>query len=162
MKIRLYAAIAGASLAVFLAGSAFAKDGVRDSLSRHARHVHAHIAWRHDTRRGQLDREYAQSFYDYRSASSVREVFMGMPPDGRFGRHGGRRERRYGAAVENLQGDFDGGVGYGTDGAMSFTDGYGQVHFYTGDFARHPGFGQGRRFGPRPGFSFRQGSPRGR
>jgi hypothetical protein len=42
------------------------------------------------------------------------------------------RERR--EVVENLRGDFTGGVGYGPDGGASFVDGYGQRHYFVGSF----------------------------
>jgi hypothetical protein len=156
MKIHLLAVLAGASL--LLAAPVLAKPARETHMhvsAHHARHVHA-------------DRRYAQSYYDYRSASSVRESFRDGPSrDWREARghwQGGYREQRDGLVVENLRGDFNGGVGYGTDGDLSFTDGYGQVHFFTGSFAPRPGFGPNRfgphRFGPRqfgPGHGFTRG-----
>jgi hypothetical protein len=40
---------------------------------------------------------------------------------------------RKGRVVENLRGDFTGGVGYGANG-NAFVDGYGQTHFFVGGF----------------------------
>ena len=57
--MKLFAVLAGASLALLMVGPAAAKP---------ARHVH-HAAGRH----------YAQFTYDYRSASPVREEFIGAP-----------------------------------------------------------------------------------
>jgi hypothetical protein len=145
--------IAGASLVALLAGPALAKD---------ARPAHPHRTPSHAVHHRRADLEYAQSYYDYRSASSVREEFLDGPRCGRFDRYGDRRDRHDGLVVENLRGDFDGGVGYGADGGMSFTDGYGQVHFFTGGFAPRFGFRPGHRFVPRPGVDFRPGPPRGR
>jgi hypothetical protein len=149
---RLYVMVAGASLTVLLSGPALAKTAppVPSRVASHA--VHHRRA----------DLQYAQSYYDYRSASSVREEFADAPCYGRFDRFGDRRERHDGFVVENLQGDFNGGVGTGADGAMSFTDGYGQVHFFTGNFAPRFGMSPGRRFAPRPGTNFRPGFSRGR
>lgn len=80
------------------------------------------------------DVKYAQSYYDYHSASSVREAFESAP---RRAWHEGHRGYRHdfaerGQVVESLRGDFTGGVGYGTNGDVGFVDGYGQVHFYSG------------------------------
>ena len=151
MKIRLYALLAG--LAIVLAGPAAAKP------------VHHHAKAAH---RNHIDRQYAQSYYDYRSASSVREEFIDTP-GGRwmsasredyFGDAGDYRERQGGLVVENLRGDFTGGVGYGTDGdAASFVDGFGQTHFFVGSFRRMPH--RPGHFGPMPGPRFGQGFHRG-
>jgi hypothetical protein len=129
VKIRLYAVLAGASLAVLLAGPATAKS------------VHHH-AKAHAARRGHGDRHYAQSYYDYRSASFVREEFADAPRGhwmrawrDRYDDRSDYRESRDGLVVENLRGDFTGGVGYGTDGgAAGFVDGFGQRHFFVGNF----------------------------
>ncbi len=156
MKIRLYAVLAGASLAVLLASPALAK---------HPKPVRTHRA-AHAVHHGEAGRRYAQSYYDYRSSSLVREEFidaprrpwMEAPHDGRFGRYDGYRDGRDGLVVENLRGDFTGGVGYGADGdAASFVDGYGQRHFFVGNF-RGMLHGPGR-FGPPPrvGQGFRRG-----
>ncbi len=140
-------------LAVLLAGPALAKD---------ARPAHPHRGTSQAVHHRRADLEYARSYYDYRSASSVREEFVDVPRYGRFDRYGDRHDGHDGLVVENLQGDFNGGVGYGADGAMSFTDGYGQVHFFTGGFAPRFGFRPGHRLAPRPGANFRPGFPRGR
>jgi hypothetical protein len=151
VKIGVCAVIAGISFAVLLADPASAKkaEPAQHGPSHAVRHRHA-------------DLEYAQSHYDYRSASSVREEFADAPGCSRFDRYGDRREWHDGLVVENLRGDFNGGVGAGADGAMSFTDGYGQVHFFTGNFARGFGMGAARRFVPRPGVGMRPSAPRGR
>lgn len=127
MRIGIYAAMAGGALALLISAPAMAKS------ARPAHHAPVHSA---KTHRAQPDRQYAKSHYNYRSASVVREAFTGVP-------HGMRswRERHYGGyayeerhdsrVVENLRGDFTGGVGYGADG---FVDGYGQTHFYVGSF----------------------------
>lgn len=153
MNFRLYVMVAGASLGILLAAPALAKD---------PKPAHPHRAASHAVHHRRADLEYARSYYDYRSASSVREEFADAPCYGRLDRYGDRRDRHDGLVVENLQGDFNGGVGYGADGATSFTDGYGQVHFFTGGFAPRFGFRPGHRFAPRPGVDFRSGFPRGR
>ena len=100
------------------------------------------------------DVRYAQGFYDYRAASAVREEFRDGARarryrDGRFERRDFYRARHDGMVVRTLNsGDFSGGVGYGLNGDVpSFTDGYGQTHFFVGSFRR-----MAPRFGaPRPG-----------
>ena len=142
MTIRRYAALA-LCFSVLTAGSAVAKT------ARHPHHATRHTIHRSDVR-------YAQGFYDYRAASPVREEFQDGPRarwhrEGRFDRDF-HREQREGMVVENLRsGDFTGGVGYGLNGDVpSFTDGYGQTHFFVGSFRRMP---PGARFGaPRPAF----------
>ena len=101
-----------------------------------------HHASRHASHRG-ADVRYAQSHYDYRSASSVREEFLDAPPTGWY------RDRDFGwrefhhhwreeTVVEDLKGDFTGGVGYGVNGDVpSFVDGFGQTHFFVGGFRRN-------------------------
>ena len=154
MKIRLYALLAGASFAMLLTGPATAKP---------FHHLKAHSA-----HRGRIDRSYAQSAYDYRSASAVYEEFRDAPRghwmrasrQGYFGDAGDYRERREGLVVENLRDDFTGGVGYGADGgAASFVDGFGQTHFFVGSFRQMPH--RPGRFGPVPGPRFGQGFHRG-
>jgi hypothetical protein len=150
VRIRLYAGLA--SLAILLAGPATAKP------------VHHHVK-AHAARRGPIDWHYAQSYYDYQSASVVREEFsnaprgrwMGASRDRYFGRADDYRERRDGIVVENLRGDFTGGVGYGADGgAASFVDGYGQTHFFVGSFRQMNRLPHGpyvpNRFAPSQGF----------
>jgi hypothetical protein len=115
VKIRLCVALAG--VALVLTGPVMAKS------VRHAHHAHS-------------ERRTAQPHYDYRSASLVREEFIDAPRgrwmrssrDTSFDRYA-YRER--GEVVENLRGDFTGGVGYGADG---FVDGYGQTHYFVGGF----------------------------
>ncbi|HEY4274018.1 MAG TPA: hypothetical protein VGM68_00920 [Rhizomicrobium sp.] len=77
-----------------------------------------------------------RSHYSYALAHSVREGFREMPQ----GRYHSREDfyaaresyyRQSGEIVENLRGDFTGGVGAGAD---AFIDGYGQTHFYVGSF----------------------------
>jgi hypothetical protein len=151
VKIRLYAIFAGAALAVLLAGPATAKT-MHHPLKAHA------------ARRDHSGRHYAQSFYDYRSASAVREEFIDAPRghwmdasrDGYDGEYD-YRDRRDGLVVENLRGDFTGGVGYGADGgAASFVDGYGQTHFFVGSFRQMNRLPHGpfmpNRFAPSQGF----------
>ncbi|MES2292843.1 MAG: hypothetical protein V4527_06055 [Pseudomonadota bacterium] len=151
MKIRLCAVLAGASLAILLAGPAAAK-AVHHPSKAHAAH------------RDHSGRHYVQSFYDYRSASFVREEFIDAPRgrwmdasrDGYDGRYD-FRDRRDGRVVENLRGDFTGGVGYGADGgAASFVDGYGQTHFFVGSFRQMNRLPHGpyrpNRFAPSQGF----------
>lgn len=172
MKTQLLAVLAGASL--LLAAPALAKP---------ARDTHAHVSAHHG-HRGHADLRYAQSYYNYQSASSVRESFWDGPAHGWREASRGRwqagtdayRGQQEGLVVENLQGDFNGGVGYGADGDLSFTDGFGQVHFFTGSFAPRTGFGPHRfgfrQFGPRqfgmrpsgmrPGFGAGRGFARGR
>lgn len=116
MRIGFYAALAG--MALLLNGPATAKPT----------HPHAKM------HRVHTGRHYAQSHYDYRSASVVREEFSDAPRGYwmRHARHsGGYEERHDRRVVENLRGDFTGGVGYGANG---FVDGYGQTHFYVGSF----------------------------
>ena len=106
------------------------------------------------------DVQYAQSHYDYRSASSVREAFDHAPShakfwpghDGHPGHHSFHSARRGDRVVEHLTGDFTGGVGYGTNGDVGFVDGYGQIHFYAGFQPRIP-FGRPVR----PGMTFGHG-----
>jgi hypothetical protein len=139
VRFHLYAALAGAGLALLLADPAMAKP---------VRH-HAH--------RTHTDRHIAQSHYDYRSASAVREEFIDAPrghwmrPDHHFDAYA-YEERYEGRVVENLRGDFTGGVGYGADGG-AFVDGYGQTHFFVGSFRRMNRLPHGpytpNRFGPR-------------
>ncbi|MEO7053950.1 MAG: hypothetical protein ABI191_03160 [Rhizomicrobium sp.] len=107
----------GVGLALLLIGPATAKT---------ARHIHRTHGERHS----------AQSHYDYRSASPVREEFADAPRGMRPSRDGYFEERFYREqreVVENLRGDFTGGVGYGTDGG-AFVDGYGQAHYFVGSF----------------------------
>src|SRR5262249_34990824 len=108
-----------------------------------------------------VDVRYAQGFYDYRAASTVREEFRDGPRwsrDERFDRHDFYNERYDSRVVETLRsGDFTGGVGYGLNGDVpSFVDGFGQTHFFVGSFRRLapvPGrFGAQRFGGPRGGF----------
>lgn len=122
MRIGIYAALAAAAL--LLSGPAMAKPA-------HPR------AKTHPVR---TDRHHAQSHYDYRSASIVREEFRDVPrghwmrPSHAY-RSGGYtyEEQRDSRVVENLRGDFTGGVGYGANGD-AFVDGYGQTHFFVGSF----------------------------
>ena len=84
----------------------------------------------------------ARSHYNYALAHPVREGFREMPRDRYYGREDfyAARESTYreegqmevGQVVENLRGDFTGGVGYG--GGDTFIDGYGQTHFFVGSF----------------------------
>ena len=133
MAARFYAALA---LGVLLAGPALAKP------------THpVHHAARHAAHRA-ADLRYAQSFYDYRSASAVRDEFYD--------------QRREGMVVENLRsGDFTGGVGYGANGDVpGFVDGFGQTHFFVGNFRRMAPlgrFGMPRFGGPRFGQGFHGG-----
>ena len=120
MRMGFYVALAGAGLALLLSGPVVAK-----SAHHHAPRAHA-------------DRHIAQSTYNYRSASLVREEFIDAPR-GHWARPAWGRhfddyayEERYDSrVVENLRGDFTGGVGYGAD---AFVDGYGQTHFFVGGF----------------------------
>jgi len=122
MRIGFYAVLAGSALAFLLGGMAMAKSVPP------AHHAKAH--------RPQADRRYAQSYYNYRSASAVREEFIDAPRGRRMRpSYGGYayEERRDGRVVENLRGDFTGGVGYGVNG-NAFVDGYGQTHYFVGSF----------------------------
>jgi hypothetical protein len=125
VKIPLHFIAAGACLCLLLAAPVTAKP---------ARHGHPAMAQRTDNNHS--GRDYAQSFYNYRSQSVVREEFRD-DADGRWmhtrrDRHDwAYRERRDGLVIENLRGGFSGGVGYGEDG---FTDGYGQTHYFVGSF----------------------------
>ncbi|MES2255852.1 MAG: hypothetical protein V4559_12530 [Pseudomonadota bacterium] len=120
MRNRFSVAI-GVGLALLLIGPAMAKP---------ARHAHRAHGERHST----------QPYYDYRSAGAVREEFADAPRgrwmrssrDGYFEEHVYRERRE---VVENLRGDFTGGVGYGADGG-AFVDGYGQAHYFVGSFRR--------------------------
>jgi hypothetical protein len=110
-------------LALLLIGPAMAKT------TRHGHHAAS-----------QRERHYAQSYYDYRSASLVREEFADAPRGpwmapsrDEYFEEGFYQEQRDSRVVENLRGDFTGGVGYGADG---FVDGYGQTHFFVGSFRR--------------------------
>jgi hypothetical protein len=144
VTIRFHAALA-LGLGILLAAPAFAKPA-------HPNH--------HATRHRGADVRYAQSFYNYRSASEVREEFREGPRssrrhDGHFGRGDFYRRGRDAMVVENLRtGDFTGGVGYGANGDVPyFVDGYGQSHFFVGGFRRMAPTG---RFGaPRFGGGFR-------
>jgi hypothetical protein len=126
VKIRLYAVLA--SLTLLLAGPAMAKP--------------VHHAKAHAVHRRHINRHSAQSRYDYRTADVVREEFADGPRGRRImasrDRYDGSadyRSQQDGLVVENLRGDFTGGVGYGTDGsAASFVDGFGQRHFFVGSF----------------------------
>ena len=155
MIVRVYAALA-LSFTLLSAGFAEAKTTAP-----------VHHAKRHAAHRS-VDVRYAQGFYDYRAAGAVHEAFR----DSRGGdwyrdRHFHGRdfraqefygERRGGMVVENLSsGDFSGGVGYGLNGDVpSFVDGFGQTHFFVGNFRRMapvPGrFGAPHFGGPRGGF----------
>jgi hypothetical protein len=159
VKIHRLAILAGAGFAMLLAGPALAKPVHAHAPAHRVHHAHAGL-------------RYAQSYYNYQSASSVRESFRDGPtrswrqaPRGRW-QGGAYRGRQDDLVVENLRGDFNGGVGYGTDGDLSFTDGYGQIHFFTGSFAHRAGFGSHRfgpqRFGMQPGFTPGRGFARGR
>lgn len=136
VRIGFCAALAG--VALLLSGPAMAKPARPQAKAAHRMHA---------------DRHHAQSHYDYRSASIVREEFIDAPrgqwmrPAHHFG---GYEERRDGSVVENLRGDFTGGVGYGADG---FVDGYGQTHYFVGSF---------RGMNPLPHGPYLPGGPRGR
>lgn len=147
MRIGFYAVLAGTGLALLMSGAATAK-------SAHPTH---HIKVRHaKVHRLPADRAYAQSTYNYRSASLVREEFVDVPrgywirPAHGFGRYEERQSD--GRVVENLRGDFTGGVGYGATGD-AFVDGYGQTHFFVGSFRGMNPLPHGpylpNRFGPR-------------
>lgn len=104
----------------------------------------------------------ARSHYNYALAHPVREGFREAPGDRTFrsadfyaARESYYREDSYyrqsGPVVEDLRGDFTGGVGYGGSGDY-FVDGYGQTHFFVGPFRSmsrlpHGPYGP-RRFGP--------------
>ena len=147
MRIGFYAALAGGALALLLSGPAMAKP------TRHVHHT--------KTVRPHSDRQYVQSHYNYRSASVVREEFIDAPR-GRWMRPWRERhydgyayeERRDSRIVENLHGDFTGGVGYGANG-NAFVDGYGQTHFFVGGFRGMNPLPHGPYMPNRPG-------PRGR
>lgn len=117
MRIRFYAVLGSAALALLMSGPAMAKP---------AHHAKPH--------RVQSGRHYAQSHYSYRSASVVREAFADAPrgrwmrPPRHFDEYAYEARRE---VLENLRGDFTGGVGYGADG---FMDGYGQMHYFVGSF----------------------------
>jgi hypothetical protein len=105
--------------------------------------------------RQRADVRYAQGLYDYRASAEVREEFRDGPrTDWRRQDRYSRREfhrGREGMVIENLRSsDFTGGVGYGLNGDVpGFVDGYGQTHFFVGNFrAMRPGAGFGV---PRPG-----------
>jgi hypothetical protein len=139
MRNGFHAALA--TVALLLIGPAMAKP------------VHpAHTIKAHaKSHRMSADRRYAQSFYNYRSSSLVREEFIDMPR--RPAHHVSRyEERRDSHVVENLSGDFTGGVGYGANGD-AFVDGYGQTHFFVGSFRGMNPLPHGpytpNRFGPR-------------
>ena len=147
MRLSFYAALAGAGLALLMSGAATAKP---QHPTHHvkARHAAAH--------RMHTDRHYAQSYYNYRSTSVVREEFIDAPRgywarpwrerSGGYAYEEGRDNR----VVENLRGDFTGGVGYGADG---FMDGYGQMHYFVGNF---------RGMNPLPHGPYTPSRPRGR
>lgn len=142
MRIGFYAALAG--LALLLCAPATAKPAhpAHHSKANHAKAQHAKPS------RAHADRHYAQSYYHYRSASLVREEFREAPrghwmrPEHRSGGYG-NRER-----VENLRGDFTGGVGYGANG---FVDGYGQTHYFVGSFRGMNSLPHGPYLPNRPG-----------
>ena len=142
MAIRCLAVMAG--LIALLVQPALAKP------AQHGHHVSHRAASRH------ADVRYAQAYYDYRSASTVREEFADggrWRDEGRFARREFFRDRQEGRVVENLRGDFTGGVGYGANGDVpAFVDGYGQTHFFVGSFRQNAPAG---RFGaPRFGRGF--------
>ncbi len=141
MPIR-FLGVTAMGLGLLLAGPALAKPAHHGHHpARHSIHRSAH--------RG-ADVRYAQSRYDYHSAGAVREEFSDGPRaqfrhEGRFDRGDFYRGRREGQVVENLRGDFTGGVGYGSNGDVpSFVDGYGQTHFFVGSFRP---MAPGARFG---------------
>ena len=147
MKIRLYAVVA--SVALLLAGPAMAKS-VHHHAKPHAGHRHL------------MSRHSAQSYYNYRAADVVREEFADGPRGrwmrasrDRYDRGTDDRGQRDGLVVENLRGDFTGGVGYGADG---FVDGYGQTHFFVGSFRQMNRLPRGpfmpHRFAPSRGRGF--------
>jgi hypothetical protein len=114
VKIRLYAVLA--SLTLLLTAPAMAKP-----TPHHSKHHSARL------------------HYDYRTADSVREEFAHAQRGHwmresreRYDSRYDYRERR--EVVENLRGDFTGGVGYGADGGAGFVDGYGQTHYFVGSF----------------------------
>ncbi len=119
MKFRLYAVLASASLALLLTVPAMAAPAQHHAkVPHHSKHHSARL------------------HYDYRTADSVREEFADAPRGHwmresreRYDSRYDFRERR--EVVDNLRGDFTGGVGYGTDG---FVDGYGQTHYFVGSF----------------------------
>ena len=126
MTSRLFAVLMGAGLAM-----------VSPASAKPVHHGVRHVS------HGGADVRYAQSYYDYRSASSVREEFLGMPRMGwhryrDFGWRDFHRGWREGTVVEDLKGDFTGGVGYGANGdEPGFVDGFGQTHFFVGGFRRN-------------------------
>ena len=102
----------------------------------------------------------ARLHYDYRIADLVREEFADAPREHwmresreRYDSRYDYRERR--EVIENLRGDFTGGVGYGADG---FVDGYGQRHFFVGSFRQMNRMPRGpfmpHRFAPSRGRGF--------
>jgi hypothetical protein len=118
-------AVVAIGLALLLISPAMAKT------AHHGHHTTSHS-----------ERHYAQSYYDYRSASLVREEFADAPrgrwmapPQDEYFEERFYQERRDSRVVENLRSDFTGGVGYGADGG-GFVDGYGQTHFFVGSFRR--------------------------
>jgi hypothetical protein len=144
VNIRFYAVLAGASLALLLTVPAMAAPA-----QHHAKAAH-HFKHRSVRLR-----------YDYRAADSVREEFADAPR-GHWMRES-REESRYDyrerrEVVENLRGDFTGGVGYGADGGAGFVDGYGQTHFFVGSFRQMNRMPRGpfmpHRFAPSHGRGF--------
>ena len=89
-------------------------------------------------------RQYAQSYYDYRSSSTVTETMERQAPrHGRMDRDDAG-SRFYGEAtahssygqseqqVELDSRDFSGGVGYGTDGGAGYGYSYGRIYSHGG------------------------------
>ena len=141
MTIRFCAALAFSATVLMVGGAAAKPAHPVHHKPRHAIH--------------RVDVRYAQGFYDYRAAGAVHEEFRDGPRTGwrrGFEHRDFYSEQRESRVVENLRSsDFTGGVGYGVNGDVpGFVDGFGQTHFFVGDFRRmapRPGFGA-----PRPGF----------
>lgn len=115
---------------------AMARQEARRILVRHEAH---RVIARHEAQRMMIVRhpsqvarardQYAWSYYDYRSSSRVSETVeqrdgslsrRTQRMDGRYDRRDYSREDRDGAATNVDPRDFNGGVGYGTDGGSGY------------------------------------------
>lgn len=183
MTIRFHAApIAGALLtSLVISTSALAGNACDCVCKPVARHAPARMS-------SDAGAEYAQSYYDYRSASAVREVtvisqaqpWVEAPHDGNIG---GYQDGSYGGGYGGQQvlGRVDancgGGVGY-NQADQGYMDSYGQVHFatagngqngptyntYDQSFSNMPGPQGGygpTRFNPWHGYNFQNGPSNG-
>lgn len=150
MKIRSYGALTSAFLITLTAGAAEAATATCDCPPKVVHHAAARPAPARTVRRNADAEAYAQSFYDYNSASVVSEIVArrlesSLPPeqpwqeapnDAKIRFHaydtGMAAPQRQPVALNDNE-QFEGGVGYTMGARPGDGGGYGgQVHLYTG------------------------------